>query len=67
LALLHHPDKGGEKDLMGKLNEAYHILMDDKLRNDYDNQKEEDDNFASDFLRLSGDKPISEQYRKRIQ
>ncbi len=52
---------------MGKLNEAYHILMDDKLRNDYDNQKEEDDNFASDFLRLSGDKPISEQYRKRIQ
>jgi len=40
LASQHHPDRGGNEDLMKSLNEAYRVLKDDSIRRDYDAQRE---------------------------
>jgi len=37
LAKLHHPDKGGDKEMFQKIQEAYDILSDPKKRHEYDN------------------------------
>jgi len=42
LAHQHHPDKGGDKDKMKEINEAYQILSDKQKKNQYDN-------FGADF------------------
>jgi len=38
LAMLHHPDKGGNEDTFKKINEAYSVLSDDTKRAAYDQQ-----------------------------
>jgi len=37
LAHKHHPDKGGDEQTFKKISEAYHVLSDDKKRQQYDN------------------------------
>jgi DnaJ family protein A protein 2 len=37
LALKNHPDRGGDKDVFQKIQQAYEVLSDDKKRSDYDN------------------------------
>ena len=32
----HHPDRGGSEERMKSLNEAYHVLKNESLRNSYD-------------------------------
>lgn len=41
LAHQRHPDRGGSEDEMKALNEAYQVLHDDALRNDYDEQRKQ--------------------------
>jgi DnaJ-class molecular chaperone len=36
LALVHHPDKGGDAEKYRKINEAYQCLFDDQKRKEYD-------------------------------
>ncbi|MDO8265009.1 MAG: molecular chaperone DnaJ [Candidatus Parcubacteria bacterium] len=36
LAHKHHPDKGGDENKFKEINEAYHILSDEKKRSQYD-------------------------------
>ena len=36
LALIHHPDKGGDPEYFKKILEAYSVLTDKKLKKDYD-------------------------------
>jgi molecular chaperone DnaJ len=36
LAHKHHPDKGGDEKMFKKISEAYHVLSDDKKREQYD-------------------------------
>ena len=35
----HHPDHGGSSEKIKEINEAYHILSDEKQRKEYDNQR----------------------------
>ena len=37
LAMVHHPDRGGDMDEFTQLNEAYHTLKDYRKRELYDN------------------------------
>ena len=39
LAHMRHPDRGGSEEEMKALNEAYQVLHDDGVRNDYDKQR----------------------------
>lgn len=39
LAHQRHPDRGGSEEEMKALNEAYQVLHDDAVRNDYDDQR----------------------------
>jgi DnaJ family protein A protein 2 len=39
LAMLHHPDKGGNEEKFKKISSAYETLFDDNKRRDYDNSK----------------------------
>ena len=39
LAQRKHPDRGGSEEEMKALNEAYQVLRDDAVRNDYDHQR----------------------------
>jgi DnaJ family protein A protein 2 len=36
LALIHHPDRGGNPDKFKRINEAYKILENEKSRKEYD-------------------------------
>jgi DnaJ-class molecular chaperone len=36
LSFIHHPDKGGDKDIFSEITEAYNILMDLSTRTQYD-------------------------------
>jgi DnaJ-class molecular chaperone len=46
LAMLHHPDKGGNEEKFKKISSAYETLFDDNKRRDYDNSKKST-NFGS--------------------
>ena len=35
----HHPDRGGNEEEMKSLNEAYHVLKDERMRREYDAQR----------------------------
>lgn len=37
LALKNHPDRGGDKDVFQKIQQAYEVLSDDNKRSEYDN------------------------------
>lgn len=41
LAHQRHPDRGGSEDEMKALNEAYQVLHDDALRDDYDRRRKQ--------------------------
>lgn len=41
LALVNHPDKGGDKDKFQKINIAYEVLSDPNKRNAYDNPQQQ--------------------------
>ena len=36
LSLKHHPDRGGDAEEFKKINEAYHVLIDEDEREKYD-------------------------------
>lgn len=38
LALIHHPDKGGNKEMFNKINDAYNCLIDEGARSIYDRE-----------------------------
>ncbi|HEV2912263.1 MAG TPA: J domain-containing protein [Pyrinomonadaceae bacterium] len=40
LAVLHHPDRGGDEEQMKSLNEAYGVLRDEETRASYDEQRQ---------------------------
>ncbi|HYY55752.1 MAG TPA: DnaJ domain-containing protein [Pyrinomonadaceae bacterium] len=40
LAVLHHPDRGGDEEQMKSLNEAYGVLRDEETRASYDRQRQ---------------------------
>lgn len=56
LAKLHHPDKGGDPMEFKKINDAYMILSNDKLRNHYDETgqipKNNNDKIISELMQL---------------
>jgi DnaJ-class molecular chaperone len=48
LSFKHHPDKGGSEEIFSELTEAYDILMDDNLRQEYDKKSR----FGKDYDEL---------------
>lgn len=51
-AARHHPDLGGNEEQMKSLNEAYEVLKDSSLRNDYDRSRRPA-NRSSSFVPLT--------------
>ena len=41
LAMQHHPDRGGNAEVMKAINEAYRVLGNEELRRFYDSQNPE--------------------------
>jgi len=53
LAMLHHPDKGGDAEEFKKVNRAYEILSDDQRRSVYDHTGQET-NDSADGIPFAG-------------
>lgn len=49
LALLHHPDRGGDTQQFSAINEAYEVLKDTKKRLEYDTKLHFEDNISKDY------------------
>jgi molecular chaperone DnaJ len=47
LAIIHHPDKGGDENKFKEINEAYDVLGDEQKRAQYNNQKNNPHNGSS--------------------
>ena len=45
LSFVHHPDKGGDSKVFNLLTEAYDILMNEKLKDEYDNRSKWGSNY----------------------
>jgi len=69
LAKLHHPDKNGgskkSEDSFKEIGEAYDILSDSKLRQDYDLQFQKQQNLKNQTKYSSVNTPKPENNRKR--
>ena len=50
LAVVHHPDKGGDEELFREISAAYKTLSDEEKRKRYDAFGEADDDACDDFL-----------------
>jgi len=60
LAKKYHPDRGGDAEKFKKIVEAYRVLSDKKLREEYDQKRKWQTNFAFNF----GD--LNEYIRKQF-
>jgi curved DNA-binding protein len=60
LAMIHHPDKGGDSEKFKEITEAYNILSDPKKKTQYDSNSsfgryyDTDDQFFNEFLKAQG-------------
>jgi molecular chaperone DnaJ len=61
LSFIHHPDRGGEQQLFVKINEAYNVLIDEKLREEYDKSSKFGSNYdeSIEFLNYEFDNPAT--------
>ena len=50
LAKIHHPDKGGDKEVFQKIQDAYEVLSDKQKRNEYDNPNPQFNVFGNSFF-----------------
>lgn len=63
LSLKHHPDKGGNKEMFSKINEAYQTLNCPKKRSDYDILFESTFNPTSKQFKQYSDEKITEDIK----
>ena len=62
LAVIHHPDKGGDSETFKKISRAYEILTDKDKRSKYDNSFLEDM-----YINYTDPDKIFEMVMKKIQ
>jgi len=66
LALVTHPDKGGDAEKMQLLNDAYNTLSDPSRRRDFDTNMDYQ-NIAEGYLQAGNSVPYSHRYRTQHQ
>lgn len=67
LSMTHHPDKGGDSLIFAEISEAYTILSDEKLKNEYDIKSKYGLNYdeTNELLKYSSDvKWDDDKYQK---
>lgn len=66
LSRQHHPDKGGQEEMMKSLNKAIETLLDPDKRANYEPTNDNQRDLNVDFLRLNIGSRLSDQFKAKI-